>query len=75
MRERIRVSALREVIGQNELAGTEALLGLAEQHPVPDSPVPDSPPFKKLWKAAGFFSMPVLAHPPNSLIVREIEVQ
>ena len=70
MRERIRVSALREVIGQSEMAGTEALLRLAEQHPIPDSPW-----FKKFWKAVGFFSMPVLAHPPNSLIVRETEVQ
>jgi len=69
-RGRIRVSALREVTRQSEAAGTEALLGLAEQHPVPDSPR-----FKKFWKAAGFFSAPGLAHPPNSLRIREIEVQ
>lgn len=65
-RERIQVSALRDVIGQSEPAGTEALLGLAEQHPVPDSPIR-----KKFWKAVGFFSMPMLAHPPNSLIEKQ----
>lgn len=66
MKERIRVSALREVTAQGELAGTEALLGPAEQHPVPHSSG-----FQAFWKAVGFFLMPAHAHLHNRLTVRE----
>lgn len=55
-----------KVTGQSEAAATEALPGLAEQHPVPESPW-----FKTFWKPAGVSSMPVLAHAPRSLTVRE----
>lgn len=63
--ERVGVSLLCKVIGQSEVAGPEALPGLAEQHPVPECPW-----FKKFWRPVGFSSLPVLAHAPRSLVMK-----
>lgn len=70
VRERIRVSVLREVTRLREPTGTEALLALAELNPIPDSPW-----FTKFWEAVGFFSMLILAYSPSSLIARDRKVQ
>lgn len=60
LRERIRVSVLREVTGLRERTGTAALLVLAELNPIPDSPW-----LTKFWEAVGFFLLLIPAYPPS----------